>query len=213
MLRQQQNAMSSSLAKRNFGTSQQHADSCQLLQTASTRMPRTRGARDRDERTPLLCSTGGGASESLAKTSVVVTGDIRQGVSWAMATFLLVNTALGAGMLNYPYAYNQAGGVWQATLLQIVSLSLISRKVNTLLAAQLSNLPANSLSLWAASADLHNKHNVHSCLLCRLQPRQHLPRRAPFDVRQKSPAAFGAKHPFDLLRNQHNLSSHHRRPI
>lgn len=43
------------------------------------------------------------------------------GVSWGVAAFLLVNTALGAGMLNYPYAYNQVGGVLPATLMQIVS--------------------------------------------------------------------------------------------
>jgi hypothetical protein len=69
------------------------------------------------EKTPLLNSA---AVDQLANSSVVA-GDIRTGVSWGMAAFLLVNTALGAGMLNYPYAYNQIGGVWAAALMQVVS--------------------------------------------------------------------------------------------
>lgn len=40
-----------------------------------------------------------------------------------MAAFLLVNTALGAGVLNYPSAYEKAGGIIAATILQVVSLS------------------------------------------------------------------------------------------
>ena len=43
------------------------------------------------------------------------------GMSWAVAAFLLVNTALGAGVLNYPSAYDKAGGVLTATAIQVVS--------------------------------------------------------------------------------------------
>lgn len=43
------------------------------------------------------------------------------GTSWPVAAFLLVNAALGAGVLNYPYAYDKAGGVYFAAFLQIVS--------------------------------------------------------------------------------------------
>lgn len=74
----------------------------------------------KDEKTPLLNSIGE-ATESLVNNSVVGGGDIQTGISWGMAAFLLVNTALGAGMLNYPYAYNQIGGVFAAALTQIVS--------------------------------------------------------------------------------------------
>ncbi|GFR14900.1 hypothetical protein TNCT_339431 [Trichonephila clavata] len=42
------------------------------------------------------------------------------GTSWPVAAFLLVNAALGAGVLNYPYAYDKAGGVFFAAFLQIV---------------------------------------------------------------------------------------------
>lgn len=70
------------------------------------------------ERSPLIDSVG--MTESFVNTSVA---DMSQGVSWGVAAFLLVNTALGAGMLNYPHAYNQIGGVLSAALLQIVSTS------------------------------------------------------------------------------------------
>lgn len=80
------------------------------------------------ERTPLLsgCQTttpslnqanNHEASLVLNNNSV----DMGTGVSWGVAAFLLVNTALGAGMLNYPYAYNQIGGVLAAALIQVVS--------------------------------------------------------------------------------------------
>ena len=46
----------------------------------------------------------------------------KDGIGWSAAAFLLVNTALGAGMLHYPYAYNQIGGVLNAALMQVVSL-------------------------------------------------------------------------------------------
>ncbi|GBM60922.1 hypothetical protein AVEN_245136-1, partial [Araneus ventricosus] len=38
--------------------------------------------------------------------------------SWLTASFLLVNTALGVGILNFPAAYDQAGGIFYATLIQ-----------------------------------------------------------------------------------------------
>lgn len=74
----------------------------------------------RTERTPLLESD---LVESLAHNKSTTNGATNPvaGVSWGLAAFLLVNTALGAGMLNYPYAYNQIGGILAATLIQIVS--------------------------------------------------------------------------------------------
>lgn len=43
------------------------------------------------------------------------------GVSWYGAAFLLINTALGAGILNYPEAYDRAGGIVSSTFIQLVS--------------------------------------------------------------------------------------------
>jgi sodium-coupled neutral amino acid transporter 7/8 len=39
--------------------------------------------------------------------------------------FLVVNAALGAGLLNFPDAYQQAGGVLIAVLIQAVSIYII----------------------------------------------------------------------------------------
>lgn len=81
----------------------------------------------RAERKPLLDS---GVDDSLTINKGVTDGVKSQltGVSWGVAAFLLVNTALGAGMLNYPYAYNQIGGILAATLIQIVSKQTFRRK-------------------------------------------------------------------------------------
>lgn len=46
------------------------------------------------------------------------------GSSWFSSVFLVVNAALGAGLLNFPDAYQQAGGVLIAVLIQAVSAHL-----------------------------------------------------------------------------------------
>lgn len=78
----------------------------------------------RSERTPLLESQCA-VSQSIQMTLNKSAADLQTGVSWGVAAFLLVNTALGAGMLNYPYAYNQIGGVLAAALMQVVSHHMI----------------------------------------------------------------------------------------
>lgn len=79
----------------------------------------------RSERTPLIDSGININNTNLMHESLVnkSTVDLQAGVSWKVAAFLLVNTALGAGMLNYPYAYNQIGGILAAAIIQVVSLS------------------------------------------------------------------------------------------
>lgn len=69
------------------------------------------------ERVPLI--------DDQDSTSLVKTEAVHGGASWGVATFLLVNTALGAGVLNYPAAYNRAGGVYVAAGLQVVILLLL----------------------------------------------------------------------------------------
>ena len=45
---------------------------------------------------------------------------MRQGGTSTIATiFLIVNAALGAGLLNFPKAFDQAGGVLVAVLVQV----------------------------------------------------------------------------------------------
>lgn len=40
-----------------------------------------------------------------------------------MGAFLLVNAALGAGVLNYPVAYDRLGGLTISTAVQLVGIS------------------------------------------------------------------------------------------
>lgn len=46
------------------------------------------------------------------------------GVSSLGAVFIVVNAALGAGLLNFPAAFNMAGGVTAGVALQMVSRAL-----------------------------------------------------------------------------------------
>lgn len=73
-----------------------------------------------NERTPLLNNN---QSHEVSLAMSKSNADMATGVSWGVAAFLLVNSALGAGMLNYPFAYNQIGGVLAAALIQIVSIN------------------------------------------------------------------------------------------
>ena len=42
------------------------------------------------------------------------------GSTWYASVFLVVNAALGAGLLNFPAAYNQSGGIFTAIVIQAV---------------------------------------------------------------------------------------------
>lgn len=42
------------------------------------------------------------------------------GVSWYFAMFLIVNAALGAGVLNFAKAYDNAGGIIISSIVQLV---------------------------------------------------------------------------------------------
>ncbi|CAL1274352.1 unnamed protein product [Larinioides sclopetarius] len=73
----------------------------------------------------------------------------RTGTSWPVAAFLLVNAALGAGVLNYPYAYDKAGGVVFAAFLQIIMMVVL---ISTML-------------VLVYSADVNNDNTYHDVLL------------------------------------------------
>lgn len=45
----------------------------------------------------------------------------RKGSSWYAAVFLIINAALGAGLLNFPQAFDRAGGITVALSVQAVS--------------------------------------------------------------------------------------------
>ncbi|XP_023219875.1 putative sodium-coupled neutral amino acid transporter 7 isoform X1 [Centruroides sculpturatus] len=82
-------------------------------------------------------------------TGSIVTPAVRSGASWPVAAFLLVNAALGAGVLNYPYAYHRAGGVYFAAFLQVLMVFLL---ISTML-------------VLAYCADLNYDNTYHDVLL------------------------------------------------
>jgi hypothetical protein len=43
------------------------------------------------------------------------------GASWLMSSFIVTNAALGAGILNFPAAFDTAGGIVAATVVHVVS--------------------------------------------------------------------------------------------
>ncbi|XP_065312404.1 sodium-coupled neutral amino acid transporter 7-like isoform X1 [Dermacentor albipictus] len=47
------------------------------------------------------------------------------GSSWVSAVFLIINAALGAGLLNFPHAFDQAGGIAVALSVQAVLLLFV----------------------------------------------------------------------------------------
>lgn len=55
------------------------------------------------------------------------------GISWKVAAFLLVNAALGAGVLNYPAAYDRIGGVLIATVLQLALIVVLAATMYVLI--------------------------------------------------------------------------------
>lgn len=46
-------------------------------------------------------------------------------LSSAGAVFILLKSALGAGLLNFPWAFNKAGGITPAVIVELVSAKLI----------------------------------------------------------------------------------------
>jgi sodium-coupled neutral amino acid transporter 7/8 len=88
-----------------------------------------------DERTSLLSSsnrrseqllTSGSSSASLShQQQHQQQQQNRGGISWYFAVFLIVNAALGAGLLNYGKSFDQAGGILISSVIQIVLVIII----------------------------------------------------------------------------------------
>lgn len=60
--------------------------------------------------------------------------------NWPGAVFLTVNAALGAGLLNYPHAFDEAGGLFYPSIVQVVCLC-ISRFTIKSLMVLITHLP------------------------------------------------------------------------
>ena len=52
-------------------------------------------------------------------------------MSWYAAVFLVVNAALGAGLLDFPLSFHKSGGILLSMILQVVSglLCEITKKI------------------------------------------------------------------------------------
>ena len=74
-----------------------------------------------NEQTSLLSSSNQLNSDSKNSQEQTSRGN-PSGISWYFAVFLIVNAALGAGLLNFAKAFNNAGGILAATLIHLVKL-------------------------------------------------------------------------------------------
>lgn len=101
-----------------------------------------------EEGTPLL-ENGARKGDGPITDGSIKTEAVRAGTSWTVAAFLLINAALGAGVLNYPYAYDKAGGVYFAAFLQIVMMVIL---ISTML-------------VLVHCADIHGDNTYHDVLL------------------------------------------------
>lgn len=70
---------------------------------------------DINERTSLLRPNG---NEEVEVTT-------NYGISWYFAVFLIVNAALGAGLLNFAKAFDNAGGILVSTVIHLVGLTIL----------------------------------------------------------------------------------------
>jgi hypothetical protein len=60
-------------------------------------------------------------NQHLLSSNTVVHSDNQNGISWYFAVFLIVNAALGAGLLNFPKSFDNAGGILVSTIFHLVS--------------------------------------------------------------------------------------------
>ena len=47
------------------------------------------------------------------------------GISWYFAMFLIVNAALGAGLLNFAKAFDSAGGIFYSSIIHLILVVVV----------------------------------------------------------------------------------------
>lgn len=75
-----------------------------------------------NERTSLLRATNDSINND---SSELNEQQASSGISWYFAVFLIVNAALGAGLLNFSKAFDNAGGILISTIIQTVYFKLL----------------------------------------------------------------------------------------
>ena len=79
--------------------------------------PINQSSNDANETTSLLND----GSVRVNSTSQNTSQREQSGVSWYFAVFLIVNAALGAGLLNFSKAFDEAGGILVSSIMHCVS--------------------------------------------------------------------------------------------
>lgn len=96
-------------------------------------------------------------------------------LSWYSVAVVLATTALGAGVLNFPAAYDHAGGILVATVLQMVSVLLEEIGLRTcwlLLAFQLMVFALGvTVVVLAYCSDVNKDRTYHGIVLSMCGPR------------------------------------------
>ncbi|XP_023221953.1 putative sodium-coupled neutral amino acid transporter 7 [Centruroides sculpturatus] len=98
--------------------------------------------REEGEKLPLINGRHGEKIENEEEAQPI-------GVHWTVISFLLLNSALGCGILNFPNAFNRAGGVYVAFVLQLIMLCLM----------------ISTMVVLAYCADIKGDNTYHDVLL------------------------------------------------
>ena len=75
-----------------------------------------------------LLGGGGGESTYMSENLLLTSSNSHRqemGISWYFAVFLIVNAALGAGLLNFGKAFDNAGGIVASTVIHLVLVLII----------------------------------------------------------------------------------------
>ncbi|XP_074605188.1 sodium-coupled neutral amino acid transporter 7-like isoform X2 [Brevipalpus obovatus] len=105
--------------------------------------------KEENERVPLLDRKNSESGSDLKLKDIGLSEAVSSGITWPVAAFLLINCALGAGVLNYPAAYDRLGGVLIATLIQLAMMLVL----------------AATMIILVYSSDLNNDDTYHDVLL------------------------------------------------
>ncbi|XP_054165008.1 sodium-coupled neutral amino acid transporter 7-like [Oppia nitens] len=113
--------------------------------------------KEENERAPLLehlarkptASTDDSSGSASEYSKHGATDALSGGSTWRVGAFLLVNAALGAGVLNYPVAYDRLGGITIATFVQLVIIAML----------------ATTMLILIYCSDINNDSTYHDVLL------------------------------------------------
>lgn len=85
------------------------------------------------------------------------------GTSVLSTIFLIVNATLGAGLLNFPQAFDKAGGLFTSIIMQFIALIFITAALVIL--ANCSDV-ANSSTMEDMFANFYGQKSLFLCALC-----------------------------------------------